>query len=450
MTAAFILDAYGSTGCNFIHLEVGIDPVNLAWNESSLDLGLFNHQSDEAVQQNYLMQTFHPECADYGDVFNEYFVDGDKTWQVSIDHLTSLILRKGYGYLTNNLILLLKMARILAFISGGAGALATATIWMMVLTPLPSCFFWPGILLPAVLVTLLAGGAKFLFFDTQICHDELWVPSGDDVKGQQAESCTLSRDSIIGIVSSVLSLLNVLLICLKAPTRRVLDVNYGAQYEDVENDMIGLKTDTMEDSTCKSLSYDVESHAGKSRQWSATKVNVNLRKAYDLEDIVQQQMHGQEGEPGQSRKRHPSSRSRKRSVTPRGGSKTERLRSIDPSVDHSHRDFKEVMSYSNDDSALESESVTVKTPKGERSEKGLTEDNSTKSKSTPSDEVGFNFRSPLKAFKENFSPQKASKAKKDKDWQVDEPKAYDESIIFKCIDNLENSFGGPDKNTVSM
>jgi hypothetical protein len=86
VTAAFLLDVYASTGCRFIHLDVGIQPVNTAWNQTEADLGLFFfRERTEPSSSNFLMNTFHPECQAYDSVFNEFFIEGDKTWKVSID-----------------------------------------------------------------------------------------------------------------------------------------------------------------------------------------------------------------------------------------------------------------------------------------------------------------------------------------------------------------------------
>lgn len=85
VTSAFFLDIYVSSGCDFVHVNIGIEPVNVAWNKSTLDLGLFSHRSDEESNsnRNLMMETFHPQCKGYGPTFDEYFVDGDKTWKVS-------------------------------------------------------------------------------------------------------------------------------------------------------------------------------------------------------------------------------------------------------------------------------------------------------------------------------------------------------------------------------
>lgn len=422
VTSAFFLDIYVSSGCDFVHVNIGIEPVNVAWNKSTLDLGLFSHRSDEESNsnRNLMMETFHPQCKGYGPTFDEYFVDGDKTW---------------------------KMAQIIALVACCAGGVATMVIWMMIITPLPSCFFWPGVLLPAVLVELLAGSARFLLFDSQICLQDLWVPEGEDSVGQAAESCTLSRDSWIAIVTSVLSLMNVLLICLRAPKRRNLDDNYGMQYEDVNNDMANLRTDTMEDSTCQSFDNDVEGQRERKRTWRPQ--NLDLQPSYDLEEIVQQQMLGSDAEKQRHRQstRASTRHSKTNAVTTnRDVVKVEQPRAAQPRLKHSNKEVKSAIGKKHNagfGEKLPRHSVAeLKTPK----ELHLDKHQPIKPKTAPSDEGGSVFRSPLKAFKGTFSPRvlKSSKWKKQDNSNFSSPKPYDENIIFNCIDNLEKQFAAPD------
>lgn len=151
ITAAFLLDAYSSVGCEFIELDVGFRPSNSAWDRSSAQLGLFffktpeKGQDEEAQTGDYeefmvtsradanttdasqvspspptipltstdefgkmsnlssdnnpwYIDTFHAGCAPYSDSFSEFFINGDRTWGVS---------------------------RIMAYISFGAGLVAT-------------------------------------------------------------------------------------------------------------------------------------------------------------------------------------------------------------------------------------------------------------------------------------------------------------------------------------
>ena len=107
VTAAFIMDIYVSSGCEFVHINIGITPVNLAWKEPKLDIGLFHHKSsDESIAgTNILMDTFHPRCESYGPTFDEYFIDGDKTWKVSMIHDKLISKSQIHSYLihrTNN------------------------------------------------------------------------------------------------------------------------------------------------------------------------------------------------------------------------------------------------------------------------------------------------------------------------------------------------------------
>lgn len=146
ITAAFLLDAYSSVGCEFIDLDVGFRPSNSAWDRRSAQLGLFFYKMPEVGQSEaeglgdyekfmitsradganatetnvnqavspsptapptsesgsdsdpWYIDAFHAGCAPYSGSFSEYFINGDRTWGVS---------------------------RIMAFIAFGAGLVAT-------------------------------------------------------------------------------------------------------------------------------------------------------------------------------------------------------------------------------------------------------------------------------------------------------------------------------------
>ena len=140
------------------------------------------------------------------------------------------------------------MSQILAYVAGVAGAVATTVSWLMIMTSIPSCFTWSGILLPSVLVSFLSGGAKFLLFDSEICRSALFVPAGDDIRSASTAECKLGADSIVNIVSTAMQLVSLLLVCLKTPDRRHMEETYGFYISDINGDMEGLRTDTMEDS----------------------------------------------------------------------------------------------------------------------------------------------------------------------------------------------------------
>lgn len=435
VTATWVLDVYGSLGCNFIHVDIGMDPINIAWNQTTMDLGLFHYRKAELGEgDSYIMNSIHPGCSQYESVFDEYFVEGDKTWQ---------------------------MAKIMAMVSGCAGAVATAVVWLMCITPLPSCFVWPGILLPSTLLMLLAGTAKFLFFDTEICRSALWVPSGEDSTAQKVESCQLSKDSIISIVTSVLSLLCVLLICLRAPTRRKLDENYGMRYLDIDDDTEGLRAQTMEDSTCDSPTFEDLEEQGNDT-WNPPQNDVN--RAYNLDDICHKPnaaFYKTASKPS-SKKSSTRTRVSKRTakISNSRNTEAEEMRAVEASMDHADSHLKSVWNESGMDRQRSRSEITEKiSPRNARNEipqlptatyseplkqkrfAYTPKKRSAYSPSAPSDESAFGFRSPLKAFKENFSPRKSSSTKKkNKIGLEDDVKKYDEEIIDKCLNDLESSF----------
>ena len=81
--------------------------------------------------------------------------------------------------------------------------------------------------MPACMVAFLASSSKFLFFDTSICHANLWYPSGEESVPRSAESCGLGKTSYFAIAASTSFFISLVVICLKAPTKRVLVPDYG-------------------------------------------------------------------------------------------------------------------------------------------------------------------------------------------------------------------------------
>ena len=112
-----------------------------------------------------------------------------------------------------------------------------ATIWLFVVSPLPAYFFWPGVLLPSLMASFLAEGSKFLFLDTAICRNTVWYPSGADSLPRIAADCSLGTTGHYSIASGAIFFLSLLLVCLKAPEKRLLDPTFGAEFDRDENDL---------------------------------------------------------------------------------------------------------------------------------------------------------------------------------------------------------------------
>ena len=113
VTAAFLLDVYSSLGCEFMTVNIGFEPSNLAWNQSVAELGMFYFKDNnhlallEEEDQPWYVEQFHSGCERHGAIFSEYFINGDRTWGVS---------------------------RIMAFIAAIAGLVATVSKLLQIST----------------------------------------------------------------------------------------------------------------------------------------------------------------------------------------------------------------------------------------------------------------------------------------------------------------------------
>ena len=203
VTCACILDLFSSTGCDFIRMDIGFVPVNEAWQDSRMQLGLFSYDSHQ-TDKNKWKRSFNNGCQPYSDDFSSNFVNADQSWHI---------------------------ARILAYISGISSAIACATVWLLTITPLPASFFWPGVLLPAVVLAMATGAAKFIFFDAMICSEDLWY-MGEEASPVPVESCEIGESAVFGIASVVAYFLCTILICFKSPRKRKLDENFGKSPEE--------------------------------------------------------------------------------------------------------------------------------------------------------------------------------------------------------------------------
>jgi hypothetical protein len=202
VTAGFLLSLYSSAGCEFIQLEIGFSPSNAAWNQSEADLGLFYYKETvrEVNQANKYLKTFHESCVWYTDQFKEELIQEDRTW---------------------------KVARIMALIAASASLLACLLLWCVVFFPVPINCLWPGVLLPASMVSLVAEGSKFLIFDIALCRSSVWFPAGEDSLPADAEECALGPSAMAGIAAGAVHLCGLLCICLKTPVKRQLDPVFG-------------------------------------------------------------------------------------------------------------------------------------------------------------------------------------------------------------------------------
>ena len=225
VTCACLLDVFSSTGCEFIQMDIGFDPINEAWQDSQASLGIFSFDSKE-TDLNKWKRAFNNSCQPYSDEFTSSFFRVDQSWVI---------------------------AKVLARISGISSAVAFATVWLLTITPLPASFFWPGILLPAVVLAMVTGAAKFIFFDIMICSENTWFKD-DSSNPVPPQSCKMGESAIFGIASTIAYFLCTILICFKSPKKRILDENFGKIREEKSDTMNTHSSPSGTDIVC----HDIE------------------------------------------------------------------------------------------------------------------------------------------------------------------------------------------------
>ena len=234
VTVACLLDLYSSTGCDFIRMDIGFRPANDVWSDSHAQLGLFSFDGNE-MDRNKWKRAFNNGCRPYTDNFVNVFIEQDQTWHIS---------------------------RIMAYISGIASLVALATAWLLTITPLPASFFWPGVLLPAVVLAMLSGAAKFFFFSAQICSEPFWFMDETSSEAVAAESCEIGESSVFGIASVAAYFFCTILICFRSPQKRILDENFGRRSPHDHGSTISHRTqNTPSDIICNHQSDPEQGHA---------------------------------------------------------------------------------------------------------------------------------------------------------------------------------------------
>lgn len=81
VSAACGLDLYSFVSCDFLEINIGFNPTNTGWNQSTASVGLFYYETGEMGEE--FGDNLAPGCVRYSDSFEQQFIDGDRTWQAS-------------------------------------------------------------------------------------------------------------------------------------------------------------------------------------------------------------------------------------------------------------------------------------------------------------------------------------------------------------------------------
>ncbi len=82
VTGGMVLSVYSSLGCEFLSVDIGFTPSNFAWNQTSVDLGIFYYRGGSQDVSQY-SRPFAPGCAAYTKDFDKSVISSDRVWKVT-------------------------------------------------------------------------------------------------------------------------------------------------------------------------------------------------------------------------------------------------------------------------------------------------------------------------------------------------------------------------------
>mmetsp|Transcript_14613 Transcript_14613/g.42049 ORF Transcript_14613/g.42049 Transcript_14613/m.42049 type:complete len:611 (-) Transcript_14613:108-1940(-) len=183
LTVALLLSTYVALGCNFITINVGFQPENLAV-ESTFDLGLWSYPPSATGEGG-------GQCLKYPDSFTKEFVTWDPMW-VFARSSSLLVILLGWASLILAWLLAIKRPRLKPTLPYKA-----ALAFMVGLMLLFQCFC-------------------FVFLQISLCTGEVWVQTSESsgkALSYRADSCKLSKEGNMAIGSLLLYFVLVVALC---------------------------------------------------------------------------------------------------------------------------------------------------------------------------------------------------------------------------------------------
>lgn len=183
LTIALLLSTYVALGCNFITVNVGFEPENLAV-ESTFDLGLWSYPPSATGEKGN-------QCLKYPDAFTKKFITWDGRWVLARSS-SLLVLLLGWISLILAWLLAIKRPRLKPTLPYKFSLAMLAGLMLLF-----QCF-------------------TFVFLHISLCTDEVYVQtsaSSGKALSHRAESCKLSKDGNMAIGSLLLYFVLVVALC---------------------------------------------------------------------------------------------------------------------------------------------------------------------------------------------------------------------------------------------
>ena len=140
------------TSCDFINVQIGFIPSNIALNTTEFKIGFWSYQS-----KGKALLEFNDDCTNFTDKMELAFFEDDGIWKA------------------------LRLTRLISMISS---CIALFFISLICFCRFPAWRAWHHIMLPAICTTFFFGASTLLVRYSYICVKRVWEPSEGKVRHQ--------------------------------------------------------------------------------------------------------------------------------------------------------------------------------------------------------------------------------------------------------------------------
>ena len=84
VTMGCMLSVYSSTGCKFVQIDIGFEPINEGWGATvPYQFGQFFYYNASVEHDLTYQNSLHEGCVSFSDIFYDTFIQNDRTFKMT-------------------------------------------------------------------------------------------------------------------------------------------------------------------------------------------------------------------------------------------------------------------------------------------------------------------------------------------------------------------------------